>query len=601
MPRMRLYNALKPEPGPRARDFRSDGAVAELLAAGALGMHFQPIADLATGAVYGHEALVRGPENGLLHLPDALFAAARQEHMESHLEAACVELATRRYTRTGGKLFINLSARSLLAAFEPLSEDQIPGWLSQPGLPPASIVLEITEHEHVYQHEPLTAAARRLKAAGVRLALDDFGDGRSSLRLWSELRPDYVKIDKYFANGISGNGDKLATYRALIQIADVFGTTIIAEGLENEDDLTVVRDLGIALGQGWGIARPGVEPIAHLAPRVREAIGKRQIAVFPEGRRAGAHHGTIDKLSERVEPISPAITNNALFSLFRDSESLRAIAIVDQGRPVGLVNRQRFMDSYAKPYHRELYGRRPCMLFANVQPLMLDRNTSIDDLTSVLTSEDQRYLTDGFIVTERGLYAGLGTGEQLVRSVAEHRIEAARHASPLTLLPGNVPITNHLQRLIDNGCEFVACYCDLNGFKPFNDMYGYWRGDQMILLAARVLTAHCDPRRDFIGHVGGDDFLLLMQSDDWESRCQAIVTAFNQQAPLLFDPDARERGGMQTEDRHGVQRFFPLTTISIGIVRAIPGTMLKAEDVASAAAVAKHKAKNLKSGLYVMA
>jgi diguanylate cyclase (GGDEF)-like protein len=604
MPVLRLHEALKSRSVPSrlpARAPSSAGTVADLIRHGGLTVVFQPIADLAAAGVYAHEALVRGPEGSPLHLPDALFAAARQERIEDELEMACVALAvTRRPLDAVGKLFINLSARALVEAFELLEAGQPPAWLQRPGLAPASIVVEITEHGHVQDHAALLAAVRRLRPLGVRIALDDFGDGRSSLRLWSELRPDYVKIDKYFANGISSNGDKLATYRALIQIAEIFGSTIVAEGLENEDDLTVVRDLGVALGQGWFVGRPGPGTLAEPPASAARAIRNRQIAVFPERRRIGDRGETIDRLAAPLDPVGPGLTNDELFELFRDDESRRAVAIVDKGRPVALVNRQRFMDRYAKPFHKELYGRKPCTLFANVHPLMLDRNTSIDELTSVLTSEDQRYLTDGFVVTDKGLYAGLGTGEQLVRSVTEHRVEAARHASPLTLLPGNIPITNHIRRLLDSGCEFTACYCDLDAFKPFNDKYGYWRGDQMIQLAARVLTAHCDPRRDFVGHVGGDDFVLLLQSDDWEERCRNALASFNQQAVQLFDEDARARGGIDAEDRHGVQRFFPFTSMSIGVVRVSPGSQLKPEDVASVAALAKHKAKNLRTGLYVM-
>jgi diguanylate cyclase (GGDEF)-like protein len=604
MPTLRLHEALNARAlasERRVPDRPAASQVADLLRLGRLSMRYQPIADLAAADVYAHEALVRGPAGSQLHLPDALFAAARSERLEAELELACVALAiTQHPTNATGKLFINLSARALVSTLESLEDGQAPAWLEHPGLAPASIVVEITEHWRVDQHEPLIAVVKRLRQLGVRIALDDFGDGRSSLRLWSELRPDYVKIDKYFANGISRHGDKLATYRALIQIAEIFGTTIVAEGLENEDDLTVVRDLGVALGQGWFIGMPRPETAAEVLQPAQLAIRNRRIAVFPERRRVGDRSETIEKLSAPIPPVAPCVTNDDLFALFRNDESQRAVAIVDKGRPLALVNRQRFMDRYAKPFHRELYGRKPCTLFANVQPLMLDRNTSIDELTSVLTSADQRYLTDGFIVTERGLYIGVGTGEQLVRSVTEHRIEAARHASPLTLLPGNIPITNHIRRLLDNGCEFAACYCDLDSFKPYNDKYGYWRGDQMIQLAARVLADQCDPRRDFVGHVGGDDFMLLLQSDDWDERCRTMVASFNQQAVHLFDQDARQRGGIDAEDRHGVQRFFAFTSMSIGVVRVMPGSHMKPEDVASAAALAKHKAKNLKTGLYVM-
>ncbi|OYU82974.1 MAG: hypothetical protein CFE45_26715, partial [Burkholderiales bacterium PBB5] len=148
--------------------------------------------------------------------------------------------------------------------------------------------------------------------------------------------------------------------------------------------------------------------------------------------------------------------------------------------------------------------------------------------------------------------------------------------------------------------QFAACYCDLNHFKPYNDQYGYWRGDEMILLLSRVLCAQAQPLRDFVGHVGGDDFVVLFQSEDWEQRCIHIIAQFNEAARALYDDEARAAGGVQAEDRHGVQRFHPLTTLSIGAVVVDTRHFAQAEDVASAAAAAKRRAKKAAQGLHVM-
>ena len=217
-----------------------------------------------------------------------------------------------------------------------------------------------------------------------------------------------------------------------------------------------------------------------------------------------------------------------------------------------------------------------------------------------MTSQDQRYLSDGFVVTENGRYVGLGTGDQLVRSVTELRLEAARHANPLTFLPGNIPISLHIKRLLDSGAAFVACYLDMNHFKPFNDQYGYWQGDEMIRLLARLAAAHSDPQRDFVGHVGGDDFLILFQSTDWRQRCERVIREFAELARELYDEAARQAGGIQAEDRHGVLRFFPFTTLSVGALRVEGGQFADAEEVASRAALAKRQAKVADTGLYVL-
>ena len=196
------------------------------------------------------------------------------------------------------------------------------------------------------------------------------------------------------------------------------------------------------------------------------------------------------------------------------------------------------------------------MVNANTEPRLIEREHSVDELVGILTSQDQRYLRDGFIVTHNGRYVGLGTGDQLVRSVTETRIEAARHANPLTFLPGNIPISQHIERLLRNQSRFVACYADLNNFKPFNDCYGYWRGDEMIRLFAQIAKTQCDAQKDFLGHVGGDDFILLFQSPDWRTRCEQLVSDFNTHAKGLFDELARSAGGIHAEDRYGTLRFF---------------------------------------------
>jgi len=123
----------------------------------------------------------------------------------------------------------------------------------------------------------------------------------------------------------------------------------------------------------------------------------------------------------------------------------------------------------------------------------------------------------------------------------------------------------------------------------------------MILLAARCITAQADPRRDFVGHVGGDDFVVLFQSDDWERRCEAALASFNQQALALYDEPARQAGGIEAEDRHGCLRFHPLTTLGIGAVRVVASGALRPEDVANAAAQAKRQNKQLDVGLYLLA
>lgn len=576
--------------------------VRDLIERRLLTAHFQPIGDLRDGSVHAHEALIRGPAGSPFALPDALFAAAAKEACSFELEVECVRRALASWSASprSGRLFVNFSAGALIRTLTERGIEDVIATVAAQGIAASSVVIELTEHERVRDPEALHTACAALRRYGIGIALDDFGDGRSSLRLWSELKPDLVKIDKYFLKDLPRHGDKLQTLRALLQIAETFGSQLVAEGLEGAEELRLARDLGIAYGQGWALGRPAARPVTALLPAAQAVLTSRDIAVFPELKRASNSGYTASRLLIAAPSVDPDTTHDEVYELLRETDALHALAVVDDDRPVALINRGQFIASYARPYFKELYGSKPCTLFANLAPLTIEVHTGIEELTGVLTSGDQRYLTEGFVITEGGRYRGLGTGQQLVRAVTEARIEAARHANPLTFLPGNIPISDHIERLLASGRDFVAGYADLNHFKPYNDHYGYWRGDEMIRLVARVLVAHCDARRDFVGHVGGDDFVILFQSGDWLERCERIVQSFNEKARELFDPEALAAGGIHAEDRHGDLRFHPCTTLCIGAVQVQPGRFEHAEDVASAAAAAKREAKHTGHGVVVL-
>ena len=581
---------------------RGRGPLAALMRGRALYAVFQPIVSLRDGAIYSHEALIRGPVGSSFHTPDVLLAAAAHESLNYEFENFCVTTALRDWgaLKESGRLFVNISAEVLLQVLKQCGRDSLMALINELGVLPRMLVLEITEYERVTDMDHLADVVRDIRSAGVSLALDDFGDGRSSLRLWSQLKPEFVKIDKYFTKDISQHADKLKTIQALQQIAAIFDTSLIAEGIETEEDMRVLRDLGIEYGQGYFLGRPAILPREQVDTQALAVLQDKRVAVFPELRRA-SNAGSLSRLAVVDAPtVGLLTTNNELAQLFLTDEKLNSVALLEGTRPVGIINRSRFMNEYSKLFYREVWGRRPCQMHANLAPRLIERNHNVDELVGILTSDDQRYLVDGFIVTNNGRYEGVGTGEQLVRSVTETRIEAARHANPLTFLPGNIPISQHIERLLNSGVEFVACYADLNNFKPFNDQYGYWRGDEMIRLVAKIALAHCDPQRDFVGHVGGDDFIILYQSADWQVQCEQLIAEFSSSAIELFDESAREAGGIHAEDRYGVSRFFPTTTLSIGAVKIQCHEFTCAEQVASMAARAKHDAKNRGEGLVVL-
>jgi GGDEF domain-containing protein len=447
-----------------------------------------------------------------------------------------------------------------------------------------------------------------LRTAGAQFALDDYGTANASMNLWVRLQPDVVKIDRFFIHDIASDPLKFEAVRAMQHFANASGARLVAEGIEDEADLIVVRDMGIGCGQGFFFGRPHAQPASSVTDDARDALRAGHIAVFPETTRTASSASPSGGMaSAKMMVHAPALprhaTNNDVLELFNRLPHLHAVAVVEDDVPVALINRRSFMDRYALPYHRELFGKRPCLLFANESPVIIEKSMTVEQMARLLASDDQRYLADGFVITDDGKYAGLGTGENLVRAVTEVRIEAARYANPLTFLPGNIPISSHIARLLGNDAGFFACYVDLNHFKPFNDQYGYWQGDEVLKFAAAVLAEVCDPTRDFLGHVGGDDFLILFQSDDWLERTRRAIRQFNQGAQRFYAPADRAAGGIHGEDRRGNPTFFGFVTMAIGCVDVRPGNgraLYSSEEIASVAALAKRRAKHDPSGLVLI-
>lgn len=556
-----------------------------------LGAVFQPLINFRSGEIFGFEGLVRGPAASPLHMPVALFRAAEACGMCIELEYAAQKAVLTQFARLGrpGKLFVNISPEGF--CHQSVRFGELLALVRNLGLAPDRIVIELTENRPTADFRHMRDALLAYRRAGFQIALDDLGEGFASLRLWSELKPDYVKIDMHFVQGINLDPLKLQFLKAIQQIAQSEGSQVIAEGIETQVELRIVRDLGISLGQGYFIARPSANPPLATPAEVLEAVGSSGIALYPRLMRHGRQI-TAEKLLIPAVPIPPDMQNDEVFALFEADKDLRIIPVAkEDGQPVGLIVRYRFTDAYARPYRKELFGRRGCEIFVDASTLIVEKTVGIHELSQSLADAQRTNLLDGFVITDQGRYAGIGTGQDLIREITEMQIDAARHSNPLTLLPGSVPINEHLDRLLFHGAAFSACYCDLDNFKPFNDLYGYQRGDEMIMLTAQVLVSCCDPDQDFIGHIGGDDFFVVFQSPDWIQRCESALTAFEHSSRRIFSAGDLERGGMTATDRRGNPVSYPLTALSIGAVRVEPGMYTSHKEVSSAATEAKCQAK----------
>jgi GGDEF domain-containing protein len=153
--------------------------------------------------------------------------------------------------------------------------------------------------------------------------------------------------------------------------------------------------------------------------------------------------------------------------------------------------------------------------------------------------------------------------------------------------PGNVPIDQHIQSCLSARKHFVVGYFDLDNFKAYNDVYGYSAGDAVIRLAASALKAQTDEANDFQGHVGGDDFVIVFSSADWEYRTQKALDSSDQEVTRHLRPEHIQAGGLVINNRQGVEVFHSLVSLSAGLVQIWSGDFAIAAEISSRLVEAK--------------
>ncbi|WP_447796565.1 bifunctional diguanylate cyclase/phosphodiesterase [Pseudomonas moraviensis] len=563
-------------------------ALSSILTQSGLHSLFQPIICLSERRILGYEALTRGPSNSPLHSPIALFAVARQAGRLSELEIACRQSACRRFNeqQLPGKLFLNVSPESLLeAAHQPGRTLQL---LQDLGIAPSQVVIELTEQTPIDDFHLLQTALHHYRAMGFSIALDDLGAGYSSLRLWSELRPDYVKIDRHFIDGIHQDALKREFVGSILQIAKASRAQVIAEGIELPEELAVLTEMGVDLVQGYLLGRPQEHP-SRDARAMMPKHDSSAVALNDEGSDLSA----LLNDQPAVQRDTPTAT---VLEAFRRQANLNSLAVLDeQGQPCGIVHRHSLSDALLKPFATDLFARKPISRLMNDDFLAVEMSQSLQQVSRLITSRARQRIEEDFIITLNGGYLGLGRVIDVLKLITELKIQQARYANPLTLLPGNVPIQQCLTRLLQQARESIICYVDIDSFKPFNDIYGYGRGDEVLLCLAQCLNERIDPTRDFVGHIGGDDFLLVLGPEDWRKRLNQLLDDFQSQCRRFYRPEHLEAGCFVAPNRQGVRQEFALLSLSIGVVHLRPEACatLDASQLAEMASQAKHHAKNV--------
>ncbi len=526
-------------------------------------MLYQAVINFDNGEVMGWEAFMRGPTGSFFHLPEMLFKYAEESGEALRLDRLCRSLALQRLKAFDDNqyLFINVHPASL--SDPNFTPEAVALELDANGLLPRNVVLEFTERHRVHDMNHYAKIFDAFRAVGFRIALDDVGTGQYSLRTISQLRPNYLKLDVSLIGSIDANPYNRVMVETLAYLAERIGARLIAVGIETETELSSLVSMGIFGGQGLILAPPSehkaTEPVSLplRASFTNESIQTLKCSV------------PIKELARPTIAVPARTTVKAVKDLLADKPPQTSVVVLQGKRPVGLLMQYSMDRHLSTQFGMSLYYHRDVARIMDCSPLIVEGSQAMEDVARKAMERESTKIYDDIVITEHNEFLGVVSVQRMLDNLAQTQVELAKGANPLTGLPGNVSIEKELEARSRDHIPTSLIYVDLDNFKVYNDVFGFERGDRIILFAAQVLVeaakGHGSPG-DFVAHVGGDDFLLLAAPETAQAICEAAMNAFAAGTPSLYRKDDVERGYIIGKGRDGKTAKFPLTTLSIAML-----------------------------------
>nr|WP_315466101.1 EAL domain-containing protein [uncultured Rhodoferax sp.] len=244
------------------------------LAERALEVVFQPMVDLRSGVILGHEALVRAPRH-LAHagFQDMLEAAQRQSCLNK-FELACMELAMEQWMASYGKgqLFVNFSAQTLVQLHASDAAGTLLELMHQHQVSPRRIGIEVNGYTRQASLDALADALRPLREAGVTIALDNFKATERSMQVWARVSPQVIKLSPRWTHNIVLDEGQSRAMRSMVRVSGSQHTLLVAKSVESEEELRMMRVLGVDMAQGFFLGSPAEEPVPSLNLRARGVL-----------------------------------------------------------------------------------------------------------------------------------------------------------------------------------------------------------------------------------------------------------------------------------------------------------------------------------------
>jgi diguanylate cyclase (GGDEF)-like protein len=247
----------------------------------------------------------------------------------------------------------------------------------------------------------------------------------------------------------------------------------------------------------------------------------------------------------------------------------------------------------------DICGYDLCRIFRNdtrtahLPIILLTSKSDLDDKVTGLEAGADDYIVKPFQAAE--VLARLKTHLR--------RANQQKSFSPLTGLPGNVIIEEEIKKCLSRSdLPFAILYLDLDNFKSFNDTYGFVKGDELLRSTSNILRQtiqDISPLHSFVGHIGGDDFIIVVPAEQMETACNSIIEQINATMPSFYNEEDRKRGYVTSHDRRGIMQQFPLVTISIAAITNKNNTLTELNQIGELAAALKKRAKDTLGSVFV--
>lgn len=555
---------------------------------------FQPIVDLKTAEIIGYEALSRGPVGSDLYSPVELIRVAHQCDRIWELELLFRQKALERAKNIGEDklLFINIDPDIIKTPG--FQSGLTKAYLDKLAISENKIVFEITERTAINDMVSFKEILDNYRSQGYMVAIDDAGAGYSGLKTIHEVRPHFIKIDMDLIRNIDKDSFKQSLIKALIDVASTTNIKIIAEGIETKDELKTLILLGVHAGQGYYLRKPDKSFPILDEDLISRILSYQKISANLNGYDREYHYISNLVTQDAIPSYEPMVQCETIRTVMEKNQRA-SICICENDYPVGLVMKHNLDEKLSGLYGYSLFANRPISKVMNQRALIVDQYTPIDVVAKKAMERNDAELYDDIVVTKGMKYLGIVPMKHIIEYTLMMEKNTAKEHNPLTGLPGNPVIKRVISDLSSYPNDSMLCYVDINEFKIYNDVYGFENGDKMIRMLARILDNQIKmkfPHSSFIGHIGGDDFIVILPNDSsGEDVLVEILKDFEENKMFLFNNSHRMSGVIRAKDRFEVERELPLTSLSISALSGDLSRLRTPEHLSEVITALKKKTK----------